>query len=172
MSAEVVIDVGCTEWGADTSVDKLVDRFQPRVLFGFDPQGGEGSRRQGYTIDGCRVEIHHVAAWTSAGTIPMWGGKLRATTVEHFASGDPRMVDAIDLGRFILDLAEPVIVKLDVEGAEYRLLGHLIACDAIRHVERLLVEWHRDTEVEILGKERAVLERVLGQMGVEVEEWA
>jgi hypothetical protein len=55
------------------------------------------------------------------------------------------------------------IVKMDVEGAEYPLIRHLIETGADKKLERLLVEWHPPTTG------RAYL---LSLLSCPVEEWA
>ena len=36
----VVIDVGCARIGAAHSMERLIDEFHPKVLYGFDPMPG------------------------------------------------------------------------------------------------------------------------------------
>ncbi|HXJ66356.1 MAG TPA: FkbM family methyltransferase, partial [Actinomycetota bacterium] len=80
------------------------------------------------------------------------------------------MADCFDLEQWILDrvpLDDPCVVKMDIEGAEYPLLNHLILQDnAIWRIQYLLVEWHGNE------RRRWRLEDRLREVGMTVEGWA
>jgi hypothetical protein len=63
----------------------------------------------------------------------------------------------------LIDYDPGDIVKMDVEGAEYPLIRHLIETGADKKLARLLVEWHQPTTG------RAYL---LSLLSCPVEEWA
>lgn len=59
----------------------------------------------------------------------------------------PIYVDCIDFSEWIFANIKPfynVTLKLDIEGAEYDVLWHLINTNAIRYIKKLYVEFHRD----------------------------
>lgn len=57
--------------------------------------------------------------------------------------GSGQFVEAIDLAAFINGLEGTVkLLKMDIEGAEYRVLEHLITTGAIHKVEKAFVETH------------------------------
>lgn len=51
-------------------------------------------------------------------------------------------VECIDLAKFILDIGEPLYLKLDVEGSEYDIIPHLINTGATKYILDLFIEWH------------------------------
>lgn len=52
-------------------------------------------------------------------------------------------VDAIDFSKFLLKFKQfNVVVKLDIEGAEYKVLRHIIDTGAIKVISELYCEWH------------------------------
>lgn len=54
-------------------------------------------------------------------------------------------VEALDVSDFVKSLGEPVAcVKMDIEGAEYRVLDRLLETGAIHDIGRLYVECHVD----------------------------
>ncbi|MEA3210047.1 MAG: hypothetical protein QOE70_3104 [Chthoniobacter sp.] len=64
--------------------------------------------------------------------------------------GDATEVEAVDLAAFVLGLGQPVrLIKLDVEGAECRIVNRLIDSGAIQKVHLLLVETHDDKIPEL-----------------------
>lgn len=144
----IVIDVGCAKHrshqGEDTdSVRQLIARFHPSLLLGFDPAAKRSNRKIGDT----RVRVTAAAAWTRTGTVPfVWDGNpLVRRTDDALPDGTVfDLVPCSDLAEVIIGLgsAEPIVLKLDCEGAEYELLTHLIQRDVDRLLELVLVEWH------------------------------
>jgi FkbM family methyltransferase len=58
----------------------------------------------------------------------------------------PRIIiECIDLSRFVKDIAaeyEEIILKLDVEGAEYAILNKMLNDDTLKYVNKLFAEFH------------------------------
>lgn len=131
----IVYDIGCCHWGTETSIDKLVERFSPERLLGFDPQ----ARPMSYRLKDTKVVVDRRAAWTH----PRGVSLAQAGGSGCFVSDAPgRKVESFDLAEEILSEPAPVIVKLDVEGGEYVLVPHLRRQGALENVSLLLVEWH------------------------------
>lgn len=128
----IVYDIGCCGWGEETSVEKLVERFSPRRLIGFDPQAKPAT----YTINETRVAVHRKAAWTHA------DGVVVRDERSHAFVEDGGSTPSFDLAEYILTEIEPLVLKLDVEGGEYVLIPHLQKTGALENVSLLLVEWH------------------------------
>ena len=56
-----------------------------------------------------------------------------------------RMIDCIDLADWIrtnFHTSDVIILKLDVEGAEFEILQHMIETSVIDYVNLLCIEWH------------------------------
>ncbi len=143
VKAAVVIDVGCAKYGGDYSIERLIEEFNPDVLYGFDP-GWDPSQveRIGTTI----LNITKAAAWTCDGEIDFVVAGLSG----HVASETERhtvCVPCVDLAKVIEDAHRehggPLVLKIDAEGAEYDLLAHLIATGRDRLVDLAWVEWHQ-----------------------------
>lgn len=80
-------------------------------------------------------------------------------------------VEAIDFSEFIqtnFQSDDFIVVKLDVEGAEYDILQKLIDTGVINYVNELYVEFH-DTKVKGFSKDK-ILEQ-LKQTSVKVNTW-
>lgn len=139
----IVIDLGCYEHEVSRSVEPLVERFRPRILYGFDPLLPKDSKR---LLDGTHCVLTRSAAWTREGTV---GIERNGTRTRILEDGDE--VPCFDLARFIAALPrhERVVLKLDVEGAEYPLLEHLHAQGLDARLTLALVEWHADARVEL-----------------------
>lgn len=134
----IVVDLGCHTHGDQDSIRKLIRRYEPEILFGFDPhpETVEGIER----VDGSVVVIARRAASTVDGV-----GYLHLDGTATRLARDGLPTHTFDLAAWLLTLPRVLIVlKLDVEGAEYDLLPHLHDRLADELLERLLVEWHGD----------------------------
>ncbi|MGW8324094.1 MAG: FkbM family methyltransferase [Desulfobacterales bacterium] len=55
------------------------------------------------------------------------------------------IVKTIDFAKHIIEQSkkyEKIVVKMDIEGAEYEVVEHLIETGAIDHIDTMYVEWH------------------------------
>ena len=141
----VVIDLGCKSYGgADDSLAPLIDRYRPALLLGFDPQLEREETRM--TL-GTMVMLSKKVGWTHGGKVRFAGNGLCAGVRGRIGVdeewGDFPFFDVAELIR-ALPGNTLLIVKLDIEGAEYSLLAHLEERDAILPVAKFLVEWHTD----------------------------
>jgi hypothetical protein len=168
LTTDIVVDVGCVTWlkpgqlGQEDSIGYLLKRFGPTVLYGFDPHPGLVEMID--RVDGAVVMTSRRAAWTYDGEIAL---DLQANCTHVDAGMDK--TPCFDLARWLLELPKAeIVMKLDVEGAEYVLLPHLIETGAIRRVNRLLVEWHVGRYANGLQSDRRAIMR-----GIDcpVEEW-
>lgn len=133
-----VIDVGCASWGGDVSIPHLIEEFQPKTIYGFDP----GGRDIAHVIGETTVIESTAAVWTYDGTI----GFVVAGLGGHVDGAARASFACVDLARFIHDLGSiDLVLKLDCEGAEYTLLPHLRAHDADLSIRLAVVEWHCET---------------------------
>lgn len=86
---------------------------------------------------------------------------------------EPLEVECIDFSRWIEDNIKPywnLTLKLDIEGAEYDVLSHMIECGTITRVKKLFVEFHLDT----LPGKKDHHDKLIGALtacGVEINHW-
>lgn len=136
----IVIDVGCASFEGARSIPELIVRFNPDVIYGFDPNRDEVAIRTSV-----RVERSYAAAWTYDGTV----GFYQDSTTSRVSDFPSKQVPCIDLARFIGELPEDeIVLRLDCEGAEHRLLEHLHETGADERLSLVLVEWHLRCPVE------------------------
>lgn len=115
------------------------------------------------SVDDEDVTLHRKAVWVEDGSITFYPTGSRSdyigvkdvpwgssTVVEKKTSGDIRKkaateVDCLDFSAFIEKEAKDkdiVILKMDIEGAEYKVIDHLISTGTIEQVDVLFVEFH------------------------------
>lgn len=135
-----VIDVGCARYGGDFSVERLIERFHPDVLYGFDPSWESNM----FTPwDGLQTStiFSTEAAWTYKGTVRFMHDGLNGQVGDHdFWPSVP----CFSLSRFIhrLPTAGEIVLKLDCEGSEIPLLKDIHEKGADARLSLVLVEWH------------------------------
>ncbi|MDQ1015788.1 FkbM family methyltransferase [Streptomyces afghaniensis] len=104
------------------------------------------------------VEISHSAVWTHDGTIDLFLGHHESSTVlpgkrvppmydQQIDYSSPIPVPATDFSSWLrrtVTADDHVVVKMDIEGAEYPVLTKLLADETINLISVLYIEWHYD----------------------------
>lgn len=155
----IVIDAGCAKYGGASSIEYLIETFHPGVLHGFDPNWHH-SMLDGEHGD-TEIVIHEEAAWTRDGFVTF----VIQSAMGGWVTEDPisaAAVACVDLARFIKDLPdeEEIVLKMDIEGAEYDVLDHLIKHGVDGRLSLAWIEWH-NFGVDHPSQRRRVIERTL-----------
>ncbi len=160
--SEIVIDLGCQPQRIDRSIEPLIDRFDPEMLYGFDPAASPPYR---YKTGQTMVRLDRSAAWVHNGTLQFSARTGIEGTVMSESSawnGRERPVPCFDfpawLGGFATD---EVILKLDIEGAELPVLEKMIKDGTDDRISLLLVEWHDDYFDRSFTRRRKKVEKTL-----------
>jgi FkbM family methyltransferase len=164
--AVIVVDLGCFPHRDEISIEPLIARFRPDVLYGFDPWPAlvEGE----VVADGTRVVLERKAAWIEDGEIEFarvrglrgWDSTvMRAKNAkgEWTGAGEIVRVPCFDFSAWLRTLPEPSVVKLDIEGAEFPVLEKLVADGTDAHVAELLIEWHDDKMPDFAERRASLL---------------
>lgn len=145
MGRRIVVDVGCKSHEAERSIEPLIERFKPNVIYGFDPhpQTQPGTYTEGDTL----VVITREAAWAYDGMV---GYVVDGASSRLDGERGVRCFDfAAWLGGLLAEEPDAeVILKLDCEGAEFELLARLRERGLLEGLARVLVEWHFPCPVE------------------------
>lgn len=168
---DIVVDLGCctyerdiggVQWVED-SIHAMIKRFKPAVLFGFDPHPGlPDAVGQVY---GTTVITSRRAAWTNDEDV----GLALQGNCTHVDADEVQRSKAFDIAAWVRTLPEArIVLKVDVEGAEYVLLPHLIRHGLMDRFSHLLVEWHSEPTANGYETDR---ESILEGINCPVEEW-
>lgn len=133
-----------------------------------------------------RMKFVPAAVGTRSGTAQLFtcledvgdlGNSLFAESRCDLDRDHPVDVELVDLASYILENFESsdyLVLKLDVQGAEYGLVPHLIHTGAIALLDEIHVEWHdylfEDTSIEI-DAPKVLLEAAVREHGLKYEEW-
>ena len=168
---DIVVDLGCCTYQRgvggqqqiEDSIHTLIKRFKPAVLFGFDPHPGlPDAVGQVY---GTTVITSRRAAWTNDEEV----GLSLAGNCTHVDLDEVGRTQAFDLAAWVRALPEArIVLKVDIEGAEYVLLPHLIAHGLMDRFSHLLVEWHSEPYANGYESDR---NGILAEIDCPVEEW-
>ena len=152
----VVVDLGCMERNGADSLAVLAVEYGPAMIFGFDPS--PLLEEETKTIGNSVAVLSRKAAWLYDGAIGFR---------EHGSGSSIGVGDAVlcfDFSAWLRELvADEIIVKMDIEGAEVELLKRMIADGTDSLVDELLVEWHTPDE--------AFVEELEAKLACKVRRW-
>ncbi|KAG0590056.1 hypothetical protein KC19_1G068000 [Ceratodon purpureus] len=197
----IYIDIGARNYGS--SIGSWFQKAYPKQGHNFTVYAIEADHhafRQSY-INHTEVNFMPFAAWVRNETL-MFGSDSSGTSFtsrhvgmgrihQHVQSGSPKLerdqlieVQGIDIAEWIRSVASEddfVVVKMDVEGAEYELLPRLMTTGVICLVDELFLECHynrwqhccpeRTTKYNRTYQDCVSLFRSLRQNGVLVHQW-
>lgn len=172
LDTDIVVDLGCCSYQRgnklEDSIQTLIKRFTPTILFGFDPhpalQEGVGQ------VYGTTVITSRRAAWITEGDIglALQGNCTHVSPTRPWGNG-LEYASAFDLANWVCSLPDvKIVLKVDVEGSEYLLLPHLIEQGLMDRFSRILVEWHTGAYANGYESDRA---SIVEQISIPMEEW-
>lgn len=169
---DIVIDLGCCSYQRgnllEDSITTLIKRFKPKVLFGFDPHpalmDGIG------TMYGTTVVTARRAAWTINGRCNIIiNGNCTHVGSQAWIDDSSSKAECFDIASWFQTIPSlKTVLKVDVEGAEYVLLPHLIDMGLIDRFSRILVEWHTGQFANGFESDKA---SILEGINCPVEDW-
>ena len=178
---KVFIDLGCHDGDSIKEFCKwlvpLHEKGQEVEIYGVDPNPKfpELWKRVDLPI---KVTWINAAAWVSRGSIKFLLDEtdkaFGSTLLKEKSISDPKtiMVDTFDFSEFLKQFKDDsVVVKMDIEGAEFAILERLLNEGTINIIEMLYLEWHdRKMEPKFRSKRYELIE-LMKKTNVEVVNW-
>lgn len=142
---KAVIDLGCyTHEEAEESTETLIELYNPDIYYGCDPYHKLEEKIYFHKNNKTLVKIENCAAWIYDGFVAYHEDDRPQRSFVN--GGDSHKVRCFDLERLVSIFVDmEIILKLDVEGAEYMLLNNLIDRSSNLKISEYLVEWHSDS---------------------------
>lgn len=105
--------------------------------------------------------------------------RASSTLLKEKTSGDldkenPIKVKCVDLDDWIKGMfteSDEIVLKLDIEGAEYTVLPHMIESGSIDYIDKLFIEWHWHKVGVSKAEHDAVVKQIKGRGIPIVEKW-
>ena len=165
---------------------RFIARFPDRDFYAFEPNTTlhvsihEQVRESGHP----RVNVSDRAVWTHDGTVELFLGHHESSTLlrgkwvppvydQQIDYAHPITVPCLDFSAWMHRMFVPgddVIVKMDIEGAEYPVLRKMLLDGTLSLVSMLHVEWHLDRFAWMTRSEHDELYAAVSAQ-VEVLEW-
>ena len=120
------------------------------------------------------------ALWTDNGTMLFYRSNARrndgGTLLKSKRSGtldknNPIRVETLDFSGWILDnfcKSDEIILKMDIEGAEYAVLDRMFDDGSFEYINELWVEWHWGK----IGMEKEQHDRIANKISIPTRKWA
>ena len=70
---------------------------------------------------------------------------MKEKTTGNLDKVNPIEVECVDLDKWIkgnFNKTDFIVLKLDIEGAEYKVLPHMIKNGSIDYINHIFIEWH------------------------------
>lgn len=126
-------------------------------------------------------ELHNKAVWVYDGYIDFYLDQKKgygSSLIKEKKTGNldrenPDRVECVRLSTFIEDKAkdyDEIVLKLDIEGAEYAVLKDMLEAGSINKVSKLMIDWHYE-KVNVPEEEHILLLKKLKNTGIPIEDW-
>lgn len=82
-------------------------------------------------------------------------------------------VEAIDFSKWIMenfDNNDQIVLKMDIEGSEYKVIPKMIEDGSINYINHLIIEWH-DWVLPTYKEKTVELKNKLNSMGISITNW-
>ncbi len=152
--ATYFIDLGGWKGDSEITLRSMQDVAEPLVIHSFEPN----PKFRQYYEGKSNVVFHPLAAWIHEGCIDFYpqrkkrrrggredeGGSLLRKK-NNVDISKPVQVKCVDFSQWLIsnfNKTDYIILKLDIEGAEYQVLNKMIKDESIDYVDVLYVEFH------------------------------
>lgn len=144
----------------------------------FDPNPNFKERWE--TMKDKYTYFENSAAWIADGAIPVAIEDTEASLGTTVMPGKKRIWDnsvkipckAFDFSEWLKQFKDDyVVVKMDIEGAEFPVLDKMIKDGTITIPDKLLVEFHPNKVIEYSTEFKNTLVQLIKDLGVDILEW-
>jgi len=174
---KVFLDCG----GHKASSVKMFYRYYPEATQ-YEVHSFEANPHLHHFFKEKKTKLHPKAVWIKDGEIEFWIGRnpvnMSATLIEGKTTGNfrekPIVVPCLDFSRWLkknFTIEDHIVLKLDIEGAEYAVLNKMFEDGTIDYISDLYVDWHYSKIPMNKDDHFAMLAR-LQQRGLVAKDWA
>lgn len=182
MSRKVIIDCGAYNGCSILKFNHLISDFKKYEVFSFEilPKYHQKLSNMQSIMD--NVSYINKGVWVKNETLPFYlstitddGNSLLDTKISNsIDKQNPIYVEAIDFSEWLLknfDMNDEIILKMDIEGAEYAVLEKMIRDESIKLISKLYIEWHCNKISNVSeGRHHALIE-MLRNNHIQIHDW-
>ena len=162
--------IDCGGWKADT-FKKYLDEGYFVIVF------EANSMYKSYYTEG-KLTYHNKVLWTYDGEIDFYIGTMydglgstvfKDKTTSNIKDVEPIKVPCIDFSKWILNNLNKddcIILKMNIEGAEYPILNKMIEDGSINYIDKLIIAFHHHKIPSITKEEPDKLFAKLKKIGI------
>lgn len=157
---------------------KLIGDPYDFYIFGFEPNLKFREQHKSLQKNKRNVKIENKAAWTYDGTLAFWvdlanepvGSTAMKSKAEKLESVE-ELVQCFDFSMWLKQFKDDyVIVKMDIEGAEFPVLEKMLSDGTAEIPDKLFVEFHPNKVIEYTTTDKNDLIKRFKKF-VDIEEW-
>jgi FkbM family methyltransferase len=155
---------------------QLVEDIKDYVIYCFEPQEFKKDWDE-VKLKYKNVCFLNVAAWTYDGELDLSINEQTVSSTHYknqikYSDDSVKKVKCIDFGKWIKQFQNDyVVLKMNIEGAEFELLNKMIMNDSIKCIDKLFIEWHDTKTNPPMTDERWKIEYMLKTLGIDFKSW-
>jgi FkbM family methyltransferase len=166
----VFIDLGFNKGQSVDFFYKLIPDCIDYEIHAFEPDPSNFSAFEKFN----NVNFYKKAAWTTDGTVKFYlGSNSFASTINSSKITNIKQdryidVECLDISKFIVSNFKKddyIILKIDIEGAEYDLLNHMLSTNCLEYIDDLFVEFHLNKITNVTSQQHNELIDKLQKLG-------
>lgn len=152
---KIYVDLGSNH---GVTIEKFIAAHPDFTVFGFEPASQLAQELRAKFAGNENVNIVEAAAWVADDIVTFYPGGASdesSTLLTGKSEHSPWMIDydkgysvqGIDIANWLEENTsdnDKVIMKMDVEGSEYRILQRMMDTGAVGRLSEIRVEWHWD----------------------------
>jgi FkbM family methyltransferase len=167
---KVFIDLGFNKGQSVEFFYKLIPDCHEYEIHAFEPDPSNFNSFEKFNS----VIFHKKAAWVFDGSIKFYLGNqsfastINSTKITNIKQDYYIESECLDISKFIMntfDKDDYIILKIDIEGAEYELLYHMLSTNCLDYINDLFVEFHLDKITNITKNQHDSLIHNLHSIG-------
>lgn len=144
---KIFIDLGFNKGQSVKFFYNLIPDSAEYEIHAFEPDPSNFSSFENFN----NVNFHKKAAWIRDGVVKFYlGSESFASTINSSKITNIKQdrfieTECLDICKFITDNFDKddyIILKIDIEGAEYELLNHMLSNNCLEYINDLFVEFH------------------------------
>lgn len=173
---KVFIDIGAYDGDSIISFRKKIQDANEFEIHAF-----EANPKLWHHFDGMDVMLHKKAVWVKDGEIDFFiaEDQTGSTLIDTKTTGEvnynnPIKVQGIDINKWIKDnfqLEDRIILKMDIEGAEFEVVPYMIKEGSIKYLDEIWLETHPNKVTKYFTHDKEKLIEDIKKEGVLFRDW-